>query len=675
MKRYTDNLLQLSLREAFLEIVPYYVLASLGSLMTDLFGIDAQNGNMFIQAIVNLFAIFDILFPFLLIISISIHLASNYHVDRFPVIALSFFVFFGILLKSNVEFMVGIQKVGIYALIVPISCFYSYFYINKIECIKIIKSDIVNKQLAVVVNSILPVLVIYLVFVQVFPYIGEYVFANLTHFFASFINTLSIALQTLIQVITVHCIWWATGIHGTHIYTIFADTSYLNLDIFPGITAQVFLFNFVVPGGVGATLSLIMAILVYSKNDFSRKIAWLALPFGIFNINEILLFALPVIINIRFIIPFLLVPICNFIISYLVLAHVPVPEPAAASSFAWTMPTLLSGYLLGQGQSWAFMLVQLCNLVCGMLIYLPFMARYDRMQNVHADLQCLADKCNIPDRIESMLDRTFLRTQAEIIQQRVRTGKIIEEVIAGDFLMHYQPKIDLHHGRCCGFEALLRLRNREGEIVSPFFMPQIEQAGYAYIIDLWVIRSVAEDIRRWNEAGFFPKLSINLSPESLNHPQIIERIIRQLKNKEVEIEILERTFEFGQGRLFDNIHMLKDAGFTIGIDDFGTGFSSLQYLHALPVDVIKLDREFLVNATEKSILIYKNMARMCQDLHYTLISEGVETRIELEFVQSLQIHIVQGHYFAPALSFAEAAKFSREFRCPATGQVWPESPA
>lgn len=653
-----NNLLHLSLREAFLNIVPYYVLSSLGLVLIDVFGIKSDTSNIFILALLSISDMFVYLFPIFLVISLSYHLSINFNVHRFVVISLSLLVFVSISWTIDESKFVYNTNMTLYAFLLPILCMYLYRYLSKLRFLQLIREDIVSKQLKIAINSILPVFLIYLLFVNLVPYLAHTIYDYASILFIREIQVLDVSTKTFIQVIFSHLIWWATGIHGTHIYTIFADTTYLHEFIFPNITAEVFLFNFLVAGGAGATLSLVIAIIIKSKNYYTRKIGFIALPFSIFNINEILLFGLPMIMNLKFLIPFISLPIINFFTTYLFLSYVSVPEIHPIIS--WSTPTIISGYLLGNGETPIFLLFQLFNLLLGVFIYLPFLKAYDKSNSKNYDLNKLKEKFDIREKITTHQEVSFLKIQADIISEQTKTHDLIDELVKGDLLVYYQPKIDIKNKTCEGFESLLRFQKSDGKIVGPYFIPQLEKAGYASVIDIWVINRVHDDLLIWEKEGYFPKISINISPESISDSIVVDKIIRKLKDKNVSIEILERTFAKEHNIFLENIEKLRKNGFKIYVDDFGTGFSSLQYLHILPVNTIKLDRTLLLNTkTDKGKILYSNIVKMCQSLEYEVVAEGVETKEEEEFLNSINVNIIQGFLYSKAIPFKEVKNYEK----------------
>ncbi len=655
------NLLHLSLREAFVDILPYYILSSVGVLLADVFNIDAKQAGALIKSILYITEAFTYVFPLFLVVSISNHLAKNHHVHRMTIIILSALVY----INLATDFANGVFTVKengiIYAFVVPILSLYSYMLVSKIKFFRLIgQDDVVSMQLKTVINSLIPVSIVYLGFSFAFPYFSEIIYTFFSDFFAKNIENLPLEAKGLIQLIITELAWWTTGIHGTHIYNIFADPSYGGMDIFPNLTLNEFLSNFVFAGGVGATFSLVLAIIFVSRNADTKKIGYISLPFAFFNINEVLLFGLPIIMNLQFIVPFLLVPLFNFLSSYIFLSIYPIATESAGLS--WATPTLVSGYFVGGSENLYFLFLQEFNLFVDFFIYLPFLIKFDKAQSFQTSVKSMKNKFGIKFEIEKSEEINFLKTQADVMQEQRHIKTIISDITKGELLLFYQPKIDIKNGKCYGFEALLRFKSSNGNITGPTFIDKLENAGYSYILDLWVIDRLYDDLRFWDRENFHPNISINLSPETICNQRIIIKLIQRLKNANIEVEILERTFVNKSSDFLKNIVYLRKNGFLVSIDDFGTGFSSLQYLHNLPVDIIKLDKAMLKNiVNRRGRVLYEHIANICKSLGYTIVSEGVEEKEEIEFVKSIGIDIVQGFYYSRAIEYDKIKAYHDNF--------------
>jgi len=660
--KYSNSLFMISLRQAFLYIVPFYFLSSIGVLLSLIENTLFQQNDL-VRALIYLSEKFSYVFPFLLISTISYRFGKNYDVNFFFLNLLSLFIFLTLSTSFNTDGTINFYKEKtILAIFIPIITLFLFRFFQKISIFNIIKENTLHYDLRATINSIVPIILIFIFLTLAIPY-----FENIFHMI--FIDSLSQFLpssdlehKTFFQVLFVQLIWWFTGIHGTHIYSILVDTSYLQSELFTHITSEVFIFNLLMIGGTGATLSLIIAILLYSKNQSSKKVAWLSLPFGIFNINEILLFGLPLILNPKFFIPFVFVPIFHFITNYLFLSFI--STDAVSTNITWSTPIFMSGYLLGDGSNFSFIFLQLFNLITGIFIYKHYLLEFDN-DSSNVKILELENKYNINHKLkykenyEIQSSIKFYNQQQEILEKQNKMNTVMNLLIEGDFVLYYQPQINIKTDKCCGFESLLRLQDKNGNIIPPYFIPIFEENGYSYIIDYWVINQVAVDYPKFLEKINNPQISINLSPESITNDKILQTLIDKLGSYHIEIEILERTFSNDNKKFFENLHKLKEYNFNISVDDFGAGYSSLQYLHTLPVDKIKIDKALLDGTnTKKGEILYQDIVNICFNLGYKVLAEGVETKENVDFLHKCNVEVIQGYFYHKALPIVEVLEIN-----------------
>ena len=262
-------------------------------------------------------------------------------------------------------------------------------------------------------------------------------------------------------------------------------------------------------------------------------------------------------------------------------------------NISWFTPIFISGYLVDN--SFTYVYLQIVQIIISTLIYLPFIKNYQKHLGQNESFENLKNSLGIKEHFEKTMHLNTIKTQQDIINEEKEIAKLVKKLSQGEFLLYYQPKIDIKNSKIKGYEALLRFKKRDGRIVGPYFIDKIEQVGFEKIIDFWVINRVKKDLLNWNKNEFYPKISINISPESICNEIIIEKIIKELKEFSIDIEILERTFAKKMNHFLSNIEKLRNNGFTISIDDFGSGFSSLQYLNILPADFIKLLLPYQIN--------------------------------------------------------------------------------
>lgn len=226
------------------------------------------------------------------------------------------------------------------------------------------------------------------------------------------------------------------------------------------------------------------------------------------------------------------------------------------------------------------------------------------------------------------------------------------------FSLHYQPQADLQTGMICGAEALLRWKHPEKGFVSPAeFIPVAEDTGQIIPIGEWVLRTACTQLAGMREAGLpvFP-VSVNLSIRQLRLPNLAARvtgILREtgLQPSDLELEITEGAMMTHVQSAVAFLEEMRKLGVQLAIDDFGTGFSSLSYLKKLPVTKLKIDQSFVrdIETDENDAAIVRSIIGLGHQFKLKVISEGTETREQLEFLRANGCDQIQGYYFSRPL--------------------------
>ncbi len=225
----------------------------------------------------------------------------------------------------------------------------------------------------------------------------------------------------------------------------------------------------------------------------------------------------------------------------------------------------------------------------------------------------------------------------------------------GQFVLHYQPKIDLAGGTISGVEALIRWHHPQRGLVAPKqFISIAEDCGLIVAIDDWVLLQACRQARRWLEDGLsFGRIAVNLSPMEFHRDDIVTRIRRALDTagldgRHLEIELTEGVFLKDTNSAVAMLHQLRAIGLRIAIDDFGTGYSSLGYLRRLPVDVLKIDQSFLHNISKdpEAAPILKAVIDIGVALQQRVIAEGVETEEQYLYLRRNRCMEGQGFFFS-----------------------------
>ena len=234
------------------------------------------------------------------------------------------------------------------------------------------------------------------------------------------------------------------------------------------------------------------------------------------------------------------------------------------------------------------------------------------------------------------------------------------------FILHYQPIIDLKTGRVTSAEALLRWDHPERGIVAPTeFIPLAEDTGLIVPIGEWVFRTACDQMEAWRDIGLSSlHVSVNLSARQsrdITFKDMIHRILKETgaDPKNITLEITESLFMREDHRVLAILSEFRTMGINLSLDDFGTGYSSLSYLKRFPVNILKIDRSFVVDIgkdTESQGLVEAIIA-MAHSQNMKVIAEGAETEEQVEFLRSRQCDEVQGFYFSQPLPVEEFAAY------------------
>jgi PAS domain S-box-containing protein/diguanylate cyclase (GGDEF)-like protein len=227
------------------------------------------------------------------------------------------------------------------------------------------------------------------------------------------------------------------------------------------------------------------------------------------------------------------------------------------------------------------------------------------------------------------------------------------------FVLHYQPKINLATGKLVGAEALIRWNDPQTGLVPPArFIPILEETGLIYEVGRWALRTAVADYLRWRSAGLDPvRIAVNVSPLQLRHHNFVAEIeevlgISSQASFGLELEITESQIMVDMERNISSLLMLRSMGVSIAIDDFGTGYSSLAHLAKLPVDSLKIDRSFIVEMTDtqQGLALVSTIINLAHGLNLKVVAEGVETEDQLRILRSLNCDEMQGFLFSRPVS-------------------------
>lgn len=277
------------------------------------------------------------------------------------------------------------------------------------------------------------------------------------------------------------------------------------------------------------------------------------------------------------------------------------------------------------------------------------------------------DNANIARKSIKGSHQSILAVYDDKIHRKVMQEKQVETRMSAalsnkEFVVYFQPKIDLKSNAIVGAEALVRWKIDENNIIPPNeFIPIFERNGFINQMDFYVYESVFRKMQEWIRKGYkIIPVSVNISRTHMTEKDFVMKM-KTLVNRYnippemVELEITEGIFLSDKGPLIEVLDNLKKAGFHLSIDDFGSGYSSLNLLRHLKMDVLKLDKEFFDQdrISKKESIVLANVIRMSKELGMVVLSEGVETKEQVDYLTSIGCDLAQGYYFARPMPMEE----------------------
>ncbi|MBY2479137.1 bifunctional diguanylate cyclase/phosphodiesterase [Clostridioides difficile] len=286
------------------------------------------------------------------------------------------------------------------------------------------------------------------------------------------------------------------------------------------------------------------------------------------------------------------------------------------------------------------------------------------------DINSIIDRANIPHKMAKGGHKSSYafydnKIHDQEIKEKEMENTMFSSLENKEFIVHLQPKIELDTGEIQGSEALVRWKNPDKGLIPPNeFIPFFEKNGFVINLDLYVLEEICIQLRKWINAGINPvTISVNVSRIHLycnNFIETYKNIIDKygIPAKYIELELTENIIFDNFDILIDIMNNLKEIGFLISMDDFGSGYSSLNMLKEIPMDILKLDQKFIMETynSNRSKIIVTKVIEMAKELGMKVVSEGVETEEQFELLKEVKCDMAQGYLFGKPMPIEEFEK-------------------
>jgi len=267
----------------------------------------------------------------------------------------------------------------------------------------------------------------------------------------------------------------------------------------------------------------------------------------------------------------------------------------------------------------------------------------------------------------------FTPQMQEQLDKRVDFEKRLKLALQKDqFVLHYQPQVDLRTGKITGMEALIRWNSPESGLVSPGeFIPVAEESNLILCIGEWVLFKACEQLSEWKKQGIpIVPVAVNVASSQFTQQSLVEKVEKCLKKydleaKFLELELTESLSMEDPVRSIELMQQLKDIGVSLSIDDFGTGYSNLSYLKRFPVSKLKIDHSFITGITNnpEDRSIVNAVIQMAHSLELQTVAEGTETVGQISLLATEGCDVIQGYYFSRPVPEDEIAELLRQQKC------------
>ena len=450
-------------------------------------------------------------------------------------------------------------------------------------------------------------------------------------------------------IVLVESVLWFFGIHGDSVFDGLLNSTNSAFAFSNGqITTGAFIDTFALLGGCGATICLLIAIIIFSKIKKRKKLCHLAGIPLIFNINEFIVFGLPIVLNPIYLVPFVLTPLVCYSIAYLATFTGIVPQ-IINPGVQWTTPIIISGYR-ATGSVMGSVL-QIFLLAIGVAIYAPFVLLDNRIskENEKGYLDKLTDICRSCEARGvpySIADQTYsLRSFEDDV-----TSALFDAIRERNVHVKYQPQVK--NGKVVAAEALLRFSyNETGYLYPPLVIAIALKNNLFKELSQEIVRRAITDLKGLQQTQPDFKIAVNLNLDLLMDNEFRNWLIESVRNSDLTpgtfgVEITEDS-NFSETDDYESVfNELKAERIRLFMDDFSMGHTSISILQKSYFDFIKIDGKLIKQIENERIQsIVSSIAKLGKDLNFKVIAEYVETQKQRDILLSLGCDIFQGYLY------------------------------
>ncbi|MCR5350660.1 MAG: EAL domain-containing protein, partial [Acholeplasmatales bacterium] len=446
---------------------------------------------------------------------------------------------------------------------------------------------------------------------------------------------------------------WFFGIHGGNALESVKLTAFEYSS--NEVISKTFLDTFVLMGGCGTLLCFSIAIIVASNRRRSRHVTYMSMGPMIFNINEISVFGIPLVLNPIFLIPFMLVPFSSYCISYFFMSTGIIPCVTNTDVY-WTTPILFSGYL-ATDSVWGSVL-QVINLFIGVLIYLPFV-KLDNYVALKSNNRIVKELTNYVKECENNTEKTHIFDLDPTLSRVAESiaNKIEYDSNNGDIEMFYQPLYK--DNRIYSVESLLRFKYKDNYLYPPLVINIAKEKGIFQTLSKAITKRVLHDLEGFTDVNINIRASINLQYSLIADRAFMKWFFDTIKTYNIPttcvgIEITEESsipIDIDMAKVFNNI---REKDIKVYLDDFSMGKTSITYLQNNHFDYVKLDGSLVKNLdNERSRDIVLSIVKLGKDLDFDVIAEYVENETIVSQLSQLGCNIYQGYYYSKPLNYED----------------------